>query len=124
MRLSPKKIGLALGKISAEHPHLVKEAIPEIARMISKAGKTSKLSEVIKYFKSSYNKDTKTIDIKIISAHKDNSIDIKELGGFKAEIKHIIDPSLLGGVRIETENFAIDSSIKAKISKIKSIALK
>lgn len=121
MKLSSKKIGLKLGEMAAKHPHLVKDAAKDIAKFIIKNGKTNKLSEIIRYFKTSYNKETETVDLTVTASKHAYIPQIKEIAGMKVAVKEVVDESLIGGIKIETDDILIDGSIKGKLEKLRSV---
>ncbi len=122
MAFSSKKIGEKLGTLAAEHPHLVVDSARDIAKFIVSSGKTSKINDIIRHFKSAYNRKTDTVDLTITAAHEDHIPKITEIAGKKADVKVVVDPTLIGGIKIETEDYEIDSSIQGKLRKLKTVA--
>ena len=122
MKFSSKKFGNKLGVLASKDHTGVKNSVKEIAQFIIKSGKTNKLSEIIRHFKTSYNKETNTVDITVTASKKEFIPEIKEFAGMKASVKEIVDPSLLGGLIIQTDDLLLDGSIKGKLSKLKSVA--
>lgn len=121
MKFSAKKIGNALAELAVKSPEEAKKIIPQVAKSMVKAGKTGKLAEVSRHFKSKHNALSNSIDVVVTASDEAAIPSLHELGGRKVSLKKIIDPSLIGGIRLETEDMIIDASIKAKIKKLRSV---
>jgi len=66
-------------------------------------------------------------EIKITSATRLNSKQMERLKNLiagKVEIKESIDPSLIGGLKIQIKDLLIDGSIRAKINQLKQNLIK
>lgn len=121
MKLTPKKIGSMLTIVAMSHANEQKEGVHFLAKLILKSGKSGKLGSIISAFKKNYNQKTDTVDV-TVTATNDHSIPhLKELGGKKVSIKKVIDPKILGGIKIQTEDFLIDNTILNKVNRLKSI---
>ncbi len=121
MKLSPKKIGGLLTTVAIAHGDSQKEGVHFLAKLIMKAGKTSKLGSIVSAFKKDYNRKTDTVDVTVTATSEHSIPHIKELQGKKVSLRKIIDPTILGGVKIQTEDFLIDNTVLNKINQLKNV---
>jgi F0F1-type ATP synthase delta subunit len=120
MKFSSKKLGKALATLVLEKGTDTTSLVKGVAELLVKTGKTSKLGDLIKAFKTSYNKKTGTIDVEVTASSKD------AVPSFKAfenvSVREHIDPSLIGGLKVLIDDVEIDTSIKSKLQTLKTIA--
>ena len=79
------------------------------------------LSKIIEKIEEIDKEDRGVVEVKIASVKKlDNSLVERIRNLIKnAEIKEEIDPSLIGGLKIQIGDLLIDGSIKAKLNKLR-----
>ncbi len=79
------------------------------------------LSKIIENIDEVDKKERGVVEVKIASAKKIAPEIIEKLQGLikKGEIKQEIDSSLIGGLKIQIGDLLIDSSIKAKLNKLR-----
>lgn len=99
----------------------VKKGVKMIAETIVRLGKTAKLGTIIDSFNKKYNEEAGIVDVVAIVSNEHTVIDIKELGKKKVALRKVVDPKILGGVKIETEDFLIDNSLSGKIKALKQV---
>lgn len=123
MKLTPKKIGSLLSNMAlkSSNESEVKKGVKMIAETIVRLGKTAKLGTIIDSFNKKYNEEAGIVDVVAIVSNEHTVIDIKELGKKKVALRKVVDPKILGGVKIETEDFLIDNSLSGKIKALKQV---
>lgn len=120
MKFSSKKLGKALASLVLQKDVEQSMVVKEVAKLLVATGKTSKLGELIRSFKNTYNKKTGTVDVRVVASSKDA---IPSFGEFKhVAVTEKIDPSLIGGLRMQIDDIEIDTSIKSKLQTLKTIA--
>ncbi len=98
------------------------KAIAEFAALLVRAHKISRADNIIKEFEKYSKKQAGIIEIEIQSVRK---LDEKTLNGIKkvfgeeVEASESIDESLLGGVRVRTEDKILDGSLKTQLNQLK-----
>ncbi|MEK7064876.1 MAG: ATP synthase F1 subunit delta [Patescibacteria group bacterium] len=98
------------------------KAIAEFAALLVRARKISRADNIISEFEKYSKKQAGIIEIEIQSARK---LDEKTLSGIKrvfgdnVEASESIDESLLGGVRVRTEDKILDGSLKTQLKNLR-----
>lgn len=80
------------------------------------------ISKIIEKIEEIDKEERGIVEIEVTSAKKidkDLALKIREIIGNKVEIKEKIDPSLIGGLRLQINDLLIDGSIKAKLNKLR-----
>lgn len=99
------------------------QAIAEFAKLLVRAHKITRADNIIKEFEKYSKKQAGIMEIEIESARK---LDEKTLAGIKkvfgdsVEATESVDESLLGGVRVRTEDKILDASLKAQLMILKN----
>lgn len=122
MKFSSKKLGKALASLVVQEKTSSEDLVKEVAAFLVSLGKTSKLGDVTRSFSKEYNKQTGTIDIKVVAASKEVIPSFVSFKDAKISVTEKIDASLLGGVKLLIDDLEIDTSIKTKINTLKTIA--
>ncbi|MES2060107.1 MAG: F0F1 ATP synthase subunit delta [Patescibacteria group bacterium] len=120
MKLSTKQyaeiLDKALAEAGSEHAGAVYK---DFAKLLVREGKTSRLSDVIAFWKKLYNKRHGIIDVEINAADKEDAAFPHSFAGKRVALTVSEDKSLLGGSRIKIGDYIIDASIKSKINAIR-----
>lgn len=80
------------------------------------------INKIIEKIEEIDKEERGVVEVEITSAKeidKDLVSKLRNLIGKKAEIREKIDPSLIGGLKIQINDLLIDGSIKAKLSKLR-----
>jgi len=99
------------------------KAIAEFATLLVRAHKISRADNIIKEFEKYSKKQAGIVEIEVQSARKldENTLNgIKKVFGESVEATESIDESLLGGVRVRTEDKILDASLKSQLMILKN----
>ncbi|MFA4831077.1 MAG: ATP synthase F1 subunit delta [Patescibacteria group bacterium] len=97
-------------------------AIENFVKVLSRDHKLRQANAIIAEFERYAKKQAGVVSIEITSAGKlDNAVTnkIKKVFGDKVEAEEMVDKSLIGGVRIMTEDRILDGSIKTQLQNMK-----
>ena len=103
-----------------------------IVNFLAKKNLISKSSDILKKLKKIINDENGIFEAKVFTARKLNDTSKKELKHIlqnhykttEVDLVEILDPKLLGGLRIEINDEVIDNTIKNKINKLKNHLIK
>lgn len=123
MKLTPKKFGVLLSKValSSSSEAEEKKGVKMLAEAIVRSGKTAKLGAILESFSKKYNEEAGVTDVIATVPNEHVAVSLKELHGKKVNLKKKVDPSILGGIKIQTEDFLIDNSLSGKINALRQI---
>ena len=80
------------------------------------------INKIIEKIEEIDKEERGVVEVEVTSAKeidKDLVSKLRNLIGKKAEIREKIDPSLIGGLKIQINDLLIDGSIKAKLNKLR-----
>lgn len=79
------------------------------------------LNKIIEKIEEIDKEERGVVEVKISSVKKLDAEIIEKLRGLikKAEIKEEVDPSLIGGLKVQIGDLLIDGSIRAKLNKLR-----
>ncbi len=100
----------------------LKEAVKQFVLLLVRQHKFRQAGRIIAEFEKYAKKQAGIAEIKISSAKKLNKAilsGIKKIFGKKTEAEEIIEPSLIGGIMIRTEDKILDGSLKTQLTKLK-----
>lgn len=98
------------------------KAIAEFAKLLVRAHKMTRADNIIKEFERYSKKQAGIVEIEVQSARKlDEKIlnQVKKIFGNKVEASESVDESLLGGVKVRTEDEILDGSLKTQLNQLK-----
>jgi F-type H+-transporting ATPase subunit delta len=123
MKLSAKNLGLLLEReiaaASVEHRADIVRAFDQI---VVEQGKSSKLEDLLRAFRIAYNKRHNEIDVTATVTDKEEAKVPHEINGKKVNLKIIEDKSIIGGIKIETDDFVVDNTVRTKLRALKELA--
>lgn len=106
----------------------VEEHIVSMLKILCERERIGAFKDCVEEFRALYNYDCGKITAKIISAVELSSEDkervvkkVEDLKKCSVKAEYIIDPSIIGGIIIETDGMVIDNSIKARLSGVKEV---
>jgi len=121
---SNKQYAVALYEISQDAP---KSHWEEIAKqflgLLQKDRKLTKVNLIIDEFEKYSKKQEGINEIEIESAReldKTTINKIKKMFGEKSDVKTIVNPDMIGGVRIKVDDVVYDASLKKQLSRLKT----
>ena len=124
MKKSNKQYAKALYEISKDVP---KSHWEEIAKqflgLLQKDRKLTKVNLIIDEFVKYSKKQEGINEIEIESARvldKTTINKIKKMFGEKSDVKTIVNPDMIGGVRIKVDDVVYDASLKKQLSRLKT----
>lgn len=97
-------------------------ALKNFVALIAKDHKLKQTNKIIEEFVKYGKKQQGIVEIEITAARElDESVveKIKKTFGDKVEAKVAVDASILGGIRIKTEDKILDGSLKTQLLKLK-----
>lgn len=100
----------------------LKEAVKRFVLLLVRQHKFRQAGRIIVEFEKYAKKQAGVVDIEINSAHalKAETIKkIKKIFGKKIEAEEIIEPSLIGGIMIRTEDKILDGSLKKQLERLR-----
>ncbi len=132
MKISPKKYAQVLFAITqGKSEERLRQAIAKFAVYVCKQNLTSKLPQIIDDYKKYYQKMRGEQNILLKTARP---LPAKNMEGIKLEleklfqkrliIKNEIDPSLCGGILVQSDNLLFDLSLKNKMVRLKETLTK
>lgn len=98
------------------------EAVAGFAKLLHKQGMLKNTEQVIKEFLKYCKKQSGIIELEVTSAHQLGNNSLKKISdafGGKTEIKEKINPDILGGIVIKTDDKILDGSLKKQIELLK-----
>jgi F-type H+-transporting ATPase subunit delta len=99
------------------------QAISEFAKLLVRAHKIKRAGGIIAEFERYSKKQAGVVEIGVESARKldEKTLNnIKKVFGEKVEAVESLDESLLGGVRVRTEDKILDGSLKMQLNALKN----
>ena len=96
--------------------------IKNFVSFLQKAQMISKVEYIMQEFETYAKKQEGIERIEIVSARLLSETQIKEISKhFRARVEAstTVDPSLIGGIKVKTENTILDGSIKGQLEKLK-----
>ncbi len=123
-KLSSKQLGTALARkiLSLKGESEKKAYLKEVADLIAKSGKISKLSTILKSFEKEWNIKENLVDVKMTVPSKEDAKFLKEIDGKKVNLKVKEDPSLIAGAQVVVGDYISDNTIKSRIGQLKTLA--
>ena len=110
---------------------VVEQDVLSFIQLLAEKGRICCFNECVKEYNellSNVNKVVKAIVKSAVALSEQKVLQIKDKLGAKTGknvvIEQVIDPSLLGGIIIETEGKIFDGSLKSKLSEIKGVICK
>lgn len=100
----------------------IDKVVQEFFLFLKKERVLSKVNYIIKEFVKYSKKQDGINEIEIISAQKMTEQKIQEIAnlfGKKNEIKTEINPDLVGGIIVKSNNIILDASVKTQLNKLK-----
>lgn len=123
MKLSSKQIGVSLARkmSSMKDSGERKKYLAEVAMFIAKERKVSKLSLILQNFEKEWNILNNEVDVILTVASTGDAKFPKEFKGKKVNLKIKEDRNVIAGVEVVIGDYLYDNTVKARISKIKSL---
>lgn len=107
------------------------EYVMSFLKLLCEAGQIKLFPDCVAEFEKMYRDEMKTASVKVTSASAltfDETerirAKVEKLVGGKCEISYKIDPYILGGAIIETENGVIDGSLRKSLNEMKEVIKK
>jgi len=110
----------------------LESAVVEFAKLLVRAHKIKRANNIIAEFEKYYKKQEGISQIEVISARKLETKTLENIKkafsaqggpasgwGGKVEATESIDESLLGGVKVKTEDKILDGSLKTQLNQLK-----
>lgn len=127
LKLKSKIYAQALYQACQETSDL-KLTLRNFAELLARHNKLGMFKSIIKEYVRIYNKEEKMADVFVTSAYaldaktKEDIIElVKNIKSVRqAEIEQKIDPNIIGGLKINFDDYQIDTSIKRKLQLIKN----
>ncbi len=120
---TPKQYAIALHQItSGLSDKSLGEALKQFVLLLARDHKSNQASAIINEFIRYSKKEEGIAEIEITTAGNmdEKTINkIKQSFGEKVEATVKIDPSILGGIKIKTEDKILDASLKTQLLKLK-----
>jgi len=120
--ITPEQYAVLLYEITSEaKAGEIDKAISEFLKMLNKQNALWMIDKIIKAFEQYDKKMSGICEVEIISAKpiskevKEKIVKIFTKRANKIEIKEIVDPKLIGGMIIKSEDEMIDGSIKTRL---------
>jgi F-type H+-transporting ATPase subunit delta len=98
------------------------EALKEFVTLVIREHKTKQFDKIIKEYESYAKKKEGIVNIDIISARELETKllnKIMHIFGKNVEAEVTVDESILGGIKIKTEDKILDGSLKTQLLKLK-----
>ncbi len=109
----------------------VSEYVLSFMKLLCVSGNMKRFPECVEEYSKMYRESKRTAAVKVTSACEltDDekgriSAKVEKLVGGECEITYCVDPALIGGAVIETENAVIDGSIRKSLHDIKEVIKK
>ena len=122
-KVSNKQLAQALYQITVDAKgEKLHRAIAEFAKLLARARKISRAENIIAEFEKYSKKQAGIMEITVQSARKldeKTMNQLKKVFGDEVEASESIDESLLGGVRVRTEDKILDGSLKTQLNQLK-----
>jgi F0F1-type ATP synthase delta subunit len=121
MRITPKQYAQAWYASLTQSPQSEWDAISaSVIRTIHRQGKMKWLSSIVAAVERLENAETGVTSVTVRTAHSQNDKMINELvqtilGDRAARVKQIVDPELIAGAQVETENSRWDFSLRGQL---------
>lgn len=123
MRYNPKQYAKALYESLKETKEDEKELVfKNFYTLLVRNNDLKLINKIIEKIEEIDKEERGVVEVEISSVKKleEEVIEkLRKLIGKKAEIKEEIDPSLIGGLKIQIGDLLIDGSIKAKLNKLR-----
>ena len=123
MKISNRQYAKALYNVTQELSGAdLSTAITNFVGLLAKNHSLSQASSIISEFESYAKKQEGVMSIEITSAQELDSKTtamIKKIFGERVESVENVDPSLIGGVSIKTEDKILDGSVRAQLTQLK-----
>lgn len=107
------------------------EYVMSFLSVLCETGHMKMLPDCVAEYERMYRDASKTAAVKVTSAapldedaRRKIADKVHKIVGGKCEITYLVDPSLIGGAIIETENAVIDGSIRKTLQDIKGVIKK
>jgi len=100
----------------------LEQAISEFAKLLARAHKIKRANNVISEFEKYSKKQAGIVEIGVESARKldEKTLNnIKKVFGEEVEAIESVDESLLGGMKVRTEDKILDGSLKTQLNQLK-----
>lgn len=122
-RDTPKNYAIALFEATKDSGSAeLREILKQFTALLFKAGQIKQIEKIISEFIKYSKQQAGVIDIEITSARPLTIKlvnEIKKTFGVKVEAVEKIDPALIGGVKIKTENKIFDASLQKQLKLLK-----
>jgi len=120
---TPKQYAVALYEITEKLSGAkLSEALTEFVALVGREHKTKQFDKIIKEYESYAKKKEGIVNIDIISARELETKllnKIMHIFGKNVEAEVTVDESILGGIKIKTEDKILDGSLKTQLLKLK-----
>lgn len=110
-------------------PDICDEEIISFIDIIIKNRRLNRLDDIVKQYVHLYHRHAGILEVRAVTARPLNpdimamlKDRLEKTYGKSAYIENIIDPSIIGGLRLEMDDRTIDRSIASRLSAIKSAA--
>ena len=107
------------------------EYVLSFLKILCSSGHIKCFPECVEEYSKMYRDSKRTVSVKVISAveltddeKRRIAAKVKKLAGSECEIEYSLDPSLIGGAIIKTENAVIDGSLRKSLQEIKEVIKK
>ena len=118
-----KQLAQALYEITAGvKGEKLSKAVEEFAKLLMRSHKMTRADNIIAEFERYSKKQSGILEIEVQSARKlDEKIlnHLKKVFGDEVEASESVDESLLGGIRVRTEDKILDGSLKTQLNQLK-----
>ena len=107
------------------------EYVLSFLKILCTSGHIRFFPDCVEEYSKMYRESKRTADVKVTSAveltddEKERIVaKVRKLVGGDCEIRYSVDPSLIGGAVIETENAVIDGSLRKSLQEMKEVIKK
>ena len=124
MKVSPKQYAVLLYEMTKDKEEsAVKKAMQTFVEMLSRNRALSLLPRIERAYASYYNIREDVLDVSVTSARELSRHALKALkdalSEHDVECKAQIEPSVIGGARIQVGDYMIDDTLKARLTRLR-----
>lgn len=121
---SYKEYAVALYEVTKElEGKTLHQALKAFVELLARENKLKKAAAIMDAFTAYARKQEGIATLEVVTAQalsEKNKEKIKKIFGNKAEITEVVDPNLIGGVVIKTEDIILDGSLKKQLQLLKT----